>query len=227
MVEPLFILALAPGKRQQLPPLDYSGSLLLRWQILLTSAGIDPIELSAQISAQQTIDGLGFLERGEWAIPGGDRLRSPLTEISYSPLLDWFITTPAGFKSSQILFYQYDQPVYQIPNQNTSMNISFPSVPASTSTGGTPSVVSPSITSFALLAANTSRLDGLIKNNTNRDLWVLFGSGAATLNHPSMLVPKQGNVSMPEGYVGAVSGICSGVAASLVGQVEITEFNAQ
>jgi hypothetical protein len=221
-MERLFSLALEPNKRRQLPPLDYSGSLLLRWQILLPSAGIAVNSLRAVLESQQTIDALGFLERGSWEIPAGDMLYVPLAEISYSPLFDWFITTPSGFKNSQLHFFDYSAPVYQIPNTGQSMSISFPpNTPQSTSS--TITTVSGSTTSTTILAANSARMSGLIVNGTNKTLWVNFGTTPATTAAPSLSVPQNANIDIPDNYIGAVQGICSGTPT---GSITITEFNA-
>ena len=145
-MEPLIILILEPNKRRKLPPLDYSGALLLRWQIMLSSPGVDPLTLTAQISAEQTIDPIGYVDRGQWPLPGGDRIKAPLTEIAYSPLVDWFITTPTGFRNSQLSIYQYAPPQYQAIGQSTGdfiMNVTPASTPP-VSTVSTPTQVAAS-----------------------------------------------------------------------------------
>jgi hypothetical protein len=67
-------------------------------------------------------------------------------------------------------------------------------------------------------------VSGLIINNTNRVLWVVFGTGTATAAAPNISVPVGGNIDIPDGYVGAVQGICAGAASNLSGSIQVTEF---
>jgi hypothetical protein len=226
-MEPLITLYLEPNKRRQLPPLAYSGSLLLRWQIVLNTPGIDPLRLTAQIAAQQTIDPIGHIDRGEWTLPAGYRLDAPLAEIAYSPLIDWFITTPDGFKNSILALYPYTPPIYQISTDSNGdfiMNIASPNTPP-TSNVSTDTVIAASTTSVVLLSPNAGRLEGMIINNTNRVAWIAFG-GSAAAAFPAKAVPVGGNISIPENYVGSVTGICAGQSNNLTGVFQITEFIA-
>lgn len=226
-MEPLLTLYLEPNKRRQLPPLVYSGSLLLRWQILLNTPGIDPLQLTAQIAAQQIIDPIGHIDRGAWTLPGGFRLDAPLAEIAYSPLIDWFITTPDGFKTSVLALYPYTPPTYQISTDSNGdfiMNISAPNTPP-TSNASTDTTAPAATTSTLLLGANSNRLEGMVINNTNRVIWISFGPAAVTA-FPSKSVAVGGNISLPENYVGAVFGICAGQSNNLTGNFQITEFIA-
>jgi hypothetical protein len=115
-MDPLLILPLTPSQSRQLPALNYSGLLILRWQILLPATGTDPSSLKAAIKAKQPIDNIGHLERGQWSIPGGDRLYAPLAEVPYNPAWEWLITTPSGFKGSQLSLFPYTPPILTIPS---------------------------------------------------------------------------------------------------------------
>jgi hypothetical protein len=227
-MELLLTIQLLSAKRLQLKPLDYEGSLLLRWQILLPENGIDPLDLLAGIEAEQTIPTIGFLPRGQWSIPGGDRSIAPLAEISYSPLLDWFITTPEGFKNSQLLIYSYDQPTYQIPYTGTTVSFTPPplqseysdkdSVATIAAVQGQPILVSP---------PNASRLNGFIVNNTNKTVWILFGSGSITNASPALPVSaNSGNIDIEDGYEGAIQAFIAPGGSPATGSIVLHEFNS-
>jgi hypothetical protein len=63
-------------------------------------------------------------------------------------------------------------------------------------------------TSTAILAANALRVpEGLIINNSNKNLWVNLAAAAATPNAPSIKVPALGGTfDIPAGYTGAING---------------------
>jgi hypothetical protein len=227
VIEPLLTMQLLPAKRLQLPPLDYEGSLLLRWQILLPERGVNPLQLQAGIEAEQDISVLGYLPRGQWSIPGsGNERKPPLAEISYTDLLTWFLTTPAGFKNSQLLIYPYDQPTYQIPNTGATVSFTAPQAAQPTSNNG--AITSPQAVSGSFLGAlpNPIRLDGFGVNNSNRVVWVLFASTPAAPAKPSTPVPVGGNFDIPTGYVGAIQLAIAPGNAPPTGTIDITEFNA-
>jgi hypothetical protein len=226
-VEPLLTIQLQPAKRLKLQPLGYEGSLLLRWQIQIPERGVNPQQLQAGIEAEQVIPVVGFLPRGQWSIPGGDQSIAPLAEISYSPLLDWFITTPAGFKNSQLLIYPYDQPTYQIPNTGATVSFSTPTAATPTSSTGAVTSVPAIPGSFPGVAPNTLRLDGFGVNNSNKTVWVLFAATPATPAKPSTQVPAGGNFDIPTGYVGAIQLAIATGGTAPTGTIDITEFNAQ
>jgi hypothetical protein len=227
-LDPLLTIALEPDKRRLLPELDYSGTLLLRWQVTIPVKGIDPIQLRGVIEARQTIPIVGFLPRGQWEIIGGDRQVSPLSEIDYTPLLEWFVTTPSGFRNSQLLIYPYDQPTYQLPNTGTTVSFTPPAQPPQTSIDGTPTTVTPIAgTPQNLSPANANRLEGVIVNNTNKILWVRFSSTSATAAPPSLALAVGGNMDVPDQYVGAINIFIATGGAALTGTITLTEFNAQ
>jgi hypothetical protein len=226
-MEALLTIQLLPVKRLQLPPLDYEGSLLLRWQILLPERGVNPLQLQAGIEAEQDISVLGYLPRGQWSIPGsGNEKKPPLAEISYTDLLSWFITTPAGFKNSQLLIYSYDQPTYQIPN--TGATVSFTAPQAATPTSNNGAISSPQAVpgSFLGVPPNNARLDGFGVNNSNKTVWVLFAATPAAPAKPATPVPVGGNFDIPTGYVGAIQLAIAPGGAAPTGTIDITEFNA-
>jgi hypothetical protein len=107
----------------------------------------------------------------------------------------------------------------------STMGINFPPVVA-TATAGTVGTVPASVASVAISPANANRLGGLIINNTNRVLWVLFNSAVATTASPSVSVPVGGNIDINENYVGEIRGINAGAAAGLTGSIQVLEFNA-
>jgi hypothetical protein len=227
-LDPLLTISIEPNKRRIFPALDYTGTLLVRWQVSLPEKGINPIQLRGVIEAQQIIPGVGFLPRGQWEILGGDRQNSPLSEIDYTPLLDWFITTPSGFKNSQLLVYPHDQPTYQLPNTGPTVSFTPPAQPAQTSADSTPTTLIPVTGASQVLSTpNSNRLDGTIVNNTNKILWVRFSGSPAAATSPSMALAVGGNMDVPEQYVGAINVFIATGGASLVGQVTLTEFNAQ
>jgi hypothetical protein len=222
----LLCITLKPNEQKLLPELDYSGSLLLRWQILNTAQGVDPLALVAKVEARQIITPIGHLSRGSWTLPAGDQLNAPLLDLSYSPVFEWKITTPSGFRGSQLLVYPHSQPVYQIPNDFQTMNISLPPTPQQSSNAGSSSVVIPTASSSTLVPANNIRMECLLVNNTNRTIWLVFGPGPATTASPSLSIPPGGNIDTPAGYVGPIVGIV-GNTNGLTGSVVVTEFNAQ
>jgi hypothetical protein len=81
-----------------------------------------------------------------------------------------------------------------------------------------------SITNVVLDPANPARRDGFIINKSNRNLWVKFASTAATAAAPTSLVTPNSNITIPEGYTGAINGIWSGPTPTL--NAEIHQFNA-
>jgi hypothetical protein len=104
------------------------------------------------------------------------------------------------------------------------MAISNP-VPSRPLVGG--DVVTPivaSITNTVLLPANPNRApEGLIVNNANRNLWIVFSITPATAAAPSIKVPANGGaIDIPGSYTGAVSGIWE---AGATGTAVTHEFN--
>lgn len=72
-------------------------------------------------------------------------------------------------------------------------------------------------TSFQILAVDAARYSGTIYNQTNRNLWVNWGTTAATT--ANLLVPSGANLVVPEAYTGAVQGIsAAGVTGSVLSQ---------
>jgi hypothetical protein len=231
-MEPLLTIQLLPAKRLELPPLDYEGSLLLRWQILLPERGVNPLQLQAGIEAEQDISVLGYLPRGQWSIPGsGNERKPPLAEISYTDLLSWFITTPAGFKNSQLLIYPYDQPTYQIPYAGTTLSFTPPPAAAESSDKDAVSTVTAIANQpIAVSAANPARLNGFVVNNTNKTIWVQFGGGAIGATSPAVpVVSNGGNVDIEQGYKGVIQAFIASPGAgtaALNGSIALHEFNA-
>jgi len=77
-----------------------------------------------------------------------------------------------------------------------------------------------SITSVTLLAANTSRREVIIRNDTNQDLYIAHG-GTATLSSAVKL--KKGDTYIEDKYTGIISGIWDAVAGG--GNAQITEID--
>jgi hypothetical protein len=161
-MDPLLTLALEPNKRRQLPPIGYSGSMLLRWQIIVPIVGIDPLSLQAVIEAQETIGLIGYLDHGHWYIPGGDRLKAPLVEVAYSPTLDWFLTTPDGFKNAQLIFYPYRESNY---SDMATINNPYSQAPAIDLSPVVNAIAMADQNSQAQTATIAGRLDQLIADN--------------------------------------------------------------
>jgi hypothetical protein len=77
--------------------------------------------------------------------------------------------------------------------------------------------VAGSAASFQILPVDLARHSGTIYNNTNRKLWVKWGTTPATT--ANLLVPVGANLVIPEDYTGAVQGICaSGVTGNVLSQ---------
>jgi hypothetical protein len=227
-LEPLLTIALLPNKRQILPALDYTGTLLLRWQVSIPEKGVNPLQLRGVVEARQSIPTVGFLPRGQWEILGGDRSNSPLSEIDYTPLMDWFLITPSGFKNSQLLIYPYDQPTYQLPNTGGTVNFTPPPQPNQTSTEGTPTTVTPVAgTSQVLSPPTANRLEGIIVNSTNKVVWIRFSVAPAANSAPSMALAAGGNMGIPDQYIGQINYFIGNGGTALTGQITLTEFNAQ
>ncbi len=228
-MEPLLTIQLPPVKRLQLPPLDYEGSVLLRWQITIPERGLDPIDLQAVIEAEQDISILGYLPRGQWPIPGSSNEKKPvLAEISYTDLLTWFVTTPAGFKASQLLIYPYDQPTYLIPYSGNTVSFTPPAQPAEFSDKDSVTTVA-AVTgqAISLSAYNPARLNGSVVNNTNRTIWVQFGGGAITNASPAFpIVANAGNIDIEQGYKGIIQAFIPSGGPAVTGSIALHEFNA-
>lgn len=84
----------------------------------------------------------------------------------------------------------------------------------------TRSSVAASATSVQLLAANASRLDSTIYNDSSAILYVALGTVAATLTNFTVPVAANGYYEVAYGYTGAIQGIW----ASAVGNARITEL---
>ena len=85
---------------------------------------------------------------------------------------------------------------------------------------GAASSVAASITSVTLIAANTSRREVIIRNDTNNTLYVAHG-GTATLSSAVRL--KKGDTYIEDKYTGIISGIWD--SASGGGNAQITEID--
>jgi hypothetical protein len=77
--------------------------------------------------------------------------------------------------------------------------------------------VAGAIASFQILPTDANRHSGTIYNRTNRNLWVSWGTAAATT--ADLLVPAGSNLVIPEDYTGAVQGIsAAGVTGNILSQ---------
>lgn len=81
-----------------------------------------------------------------------------------------------------------------------------------------------STTNVVLDPANPTRREGFIVNKSNRNLWVKFAATAATAAAPTSLVPPNSNITIPDGYTGAINGIWSPSNPQL--NCEVHQFNA-
>jgi hypothetical protein len=105
------------------------------------------------------------------------------------------------------------------------MSISYPaSVPSASTVGAVTSVTAATV-SATIAVANPSRLlGGMIINKGSKKLWVRFDTLPATVAFPSIDVPASGgSIDIPDGYVGAITGIWE---ASATGAATVIEFNA-
>jgi hypothetical protein len=77
--------------------------------------------------------------------------------------------------------------------------------------------VAGAVASFQVLAADPLRHSGTIYNQTNRALYIRWGTTAATT--ANLLVPAGANLVIPEDYTGAVQGISTaGVTGNVLSQ---------
>jgi hypothetical protein len=113
----------------------------------------------------------------------------------------------------------YNLKLFKLP-----MGINNAPAPAEVLGGETITTVAASITNVVIDPANPTRRDGFITNKSNRNLWVLFSTTAATAAAPTNLVTPGSNIDIPEGYTGVINGIWSGPAPTL--NAEVHQFNA-
>jgi len=85
---------------------------------------------------------------------------------------------------------------------------------------GAGSTVAVSVTSVTLVAANSVRVEAIIRNDTNNNLYIAHG-GTATLS--SAIKLKKGDVFIEDNYTGVISGIWD--SASGGGNAQITEVD--
>ena len=85
---------------------------------------------------------------------------------------------------------------------------------------GASSSVAVSVTSVTLVAANTTRKEVIIRNDTNNNMYIAHG-GTATLSSAVKL--KKGDTYIEDKYTGIISGIWDSVAGG--GNAQITEVD--
>jgi len=102
-------------------------------------------------------------------------------------------------------FYQVTQPVKEIVTSTSSI-----------------ATVNASVTSTQLLAANANRLNALLFNNSNSNLYIAL-STSATSTAFTVLVPANGYYELPaiRMWIGAITGTW----ASATGSVQVTELS--
>jgi len=69
---------------------------------------------------------------------------------------------------------------------------------------GTETTVAASATSVALVAANTARREIYIRNDSNKDMWIVYG---ATATATSAIKLKRGDILVEDRYTGQMAGI--------------------
>jgi hypothetical protein len=104
------------------------------------------------------------------------------------------------------------------------MGINFAPNPTELLSDEVVTTIAASITNIVLDPANPARREGFIVNKSNRNLWVKFGTAAATAAAPTSLVPPNSNINIPDSYTGVINGIWSGPTPTL--NAEIHQFNA-
>jgi hypothetical protein len=85
-------------------------------------------------------------------------------------------------------------------------------------------VINANVTNVLLDPANPVRREGFIVNKSNRNLWVVFSTNAATAAAPTNLVTPGSNIDIPDNYTGPINGIWSGPTPTL--NCEVHQFNA-
>jgi hypothetical protein len=105
------------------------------------------------------------------------------------------------------------------------VSISYPSSVPLTATSGAVTTVNAATTSTTIAVASPNRtLGGIIVNKGSKRLWIRFDSLAATTASPCIDVPANGgSIDIPDGYVGAVTGIWE---AGATGAATVIEFSA-
>jgi hypothetical protein len=104
------------------------------------------------------------------------------------------------------------------------MAISNPAQSLAVVGGDVVTVTVASVTSVVLLAANPNRApEGLIVNNSNKNLWIVFSTLAASAAPPAIKVPGNGGaIDIPGSYTGAITGIWE---AGATGSAVMHEFS--
>jgi hypothetical protein len=116
--------------------------------------------------------------------------------------------------------------IYQLsPTEVKNLQMSGSYIAANPAIGpDSEAVVTAAVANTVLAAANANRtMEGFIVNNSNKNLWVRFGTAAAVAAAPCVKVlPNGGNYDIPGGYTGIINGIWE---AGATGSCVVHEFS--
>jgi hypothetical protein len=148
---------------------------------------------------------------------GKSRINIPATSyrLSFEPARDLSIIYP----NTTISIYPLTA-----TESNIIMGINFAPTPPESLGEEVVTTVVANITNVVLDPANPTRREGFIVNKSNRNLWVRFATAAAVASAPVSMVPPNGNINIPDGYIGVINGIWSGPTPT--NNAEIHQFNA-
>jgi hypothetical protein len=116
--------------------------------------------------------------------------------------------------------------IYQLsPTEARNIRMSNSFDPGTRAVGpSSEATVAAAVTNTVLAAANLLRSpEGIITNNSNKNLWVTFKGVAATTAPPcKKVLPNGGNIDIPGGYTGVINGIWE---AAATGSCVVDEFS--
>jgi hypothetical protein len=213
-MNPLHVVAIRPGKTIVSGQSLTISQFLIKWLVDIGLQGQVP---SAIATAYQDIPGLGVVQLYQWQLEPAYQLQVPhplvVAELGYGADL---LIEAEGFGSGRLLFFPYPVPPPLRVRTFANMSISpGPYVPPVANSELT-STAAATAAAAASFPANPLRLGGYIENLANRPMWVKWSStAAASAAAPNSQVPANGNIDIPENYVGGISIIWSaGVATT-------------
>jgi hypothetical protein len=229
MPAPVHQVQLLPGTLEipgdRLP----AGLVLVRWDIHIPDRQRSA-NVGAVITARQDIPGVGFLDMGRWTLlpsyPMEGIKAAPLALIQIPPGGDLLVRSD-GYQHSILSFFLHPFASNLIAGNSVTMGIQQPPFIPPSGNGSTISVVTANAANATAVAANATRLVGLIENRANRTLWVKFGDPAAapllTASGNFSQVPANGNIDIPENFTGPI-GLIWAAGVSTSGNALITEI---
>ena len=107
------------------------------------------------------------------------------------------------------------------------MSVSYPNNGAPAVSNDVATTVSAVTTNAVMIPANLTRApEGLIINNSNKNLWVTFTGAAATAASPAVKIPASGGtMDIPGSFTGAINGIWESGGTPISGSAVVHEFS--